>query len=445
MKPQKCHKMSDTNTMEWGRKVMLLNIFLTGMLLLALLVQVNGRTKQKSVTGLNARQGCPVFFAKLQKKEPVTIVYFGGSITNHAGYRVFSEAWFKTQYPESKITAVNAGIGGTGSDLGVFRMDQDVLEFNPDLVFVEFAVNDAGTDSLVICHSMEGIVCKIKSHNPAIDICFLYTLNQGMLDDLQKGRLYKSMRYMENIASYYNIPSINFAPDVIRLINQDSLVFKGDKGVDYAGKMIFSNDGTHPTFDCGHKIYTKTLTQSFLSMGKMKGSKTVTKLRKPLYPGNYERAKSVSVSAFRKSAGWKVVPAYDKIYKYYQGSSKVFQDLIVSDSPDDFIEIKFKGSIAGVFDVIGPSSGDFTYQIDQAAKQSVRRFDVYCGNVFRSNYKLFPMLKEGTHTIIIRPDNTPFDKLAIYGSKPTQIKEGAYYQGYNTYIGNILLIGEVVK
>ena len=70
---------------------------------------------------------------------------------------------------------------------------------------------------------------------------------------------------------------------------------------------------------------------------------------------------------------------------------------------------------------------------------------VYCGNVFRSNYKLLPILREGTHTIIIRPDNTPFDKLVIYGSKPTQIKEGAYYQCYNTHIGNILLIGEVIK
>ncbi len=419
-------------------------LILLGLSFLVFLGAAHGKAQQNFVAGLNARKGCPGFFAKLKEKQPVTIVYFGGSITNHPGYRVFSEEWLKTRYPDSKITAVNAGIGGTGSDLGVFRMDQDVLEYHPDLVFVEFAVNDAGTDSLVICHSMEGIVRKIKSRNPLTDICFLYTLNQGMLDDLQKGKHCKSMRYMENITSYYNIPSINFAPEVIRLMSSDSLVFKGEKGVDYAGKMVFSNDGTHPTFECGHKIYTKTLVQSLLSMELMKGPKNSEKLRKPLYPGNYERAKSVSVSTFRTSAGWKVVPADDKIYKYYQGSSKVFQDLMVSENPEDFIEIKFKGSIAGVFDVIGPSSGDFTYQIDNASKQSVRRFDVYCGNIYRCNYKLLSLMNEGIHTVVIRPDNTPFDKKVIYGARTTQITDESYFQGFSTYIGKILLVGEVL-
>jgi len=404
----------------------------------------SGKTQEHSVPGLNPGNGCPHFFMQLEKHEPVTIVYFGGSITNHAGYRIFSEDWFKKQYPESKFTTVNAGIGGTGSDLGVFRMDQDVLEHNPDLVFVEFAVNDGGTDSLVICHSMEGIVRKIRVHNPLTDICFLYTVNQVMLDDLMQGRLYKSMRYMENIAGYYQIPSVNFSARVIDLVKTDSLIFKGEKGKDYGGKMVFSDDGTHPTFDSGHKIYTQTLTQAMLAMGKMKSTKIENGLKPPLYPGNYERAQSVSVSEFRKSAGWKVVPTDDKIYKYYQGSSKVFPDLMVSDNPEDFIEIKFKGTVAGLFDVIGPGSGGFTYEVDGGKKTAVRRFDVYCGNIYRSNYKLLPVMDEGIHTIIIRPDNTPFDKLAIYSSKPTQIKDTTYFQSYNTYIGKVLLIGEVI-
>lgn len=410
-----------------------------------LLVSYTGIAQAGNVPGLSDRGGCPTLFRKLKAKQPVTIVYFGGSITNHPGYRVFSEEWFKTQYPESKFTMVNAGIGGTGSDLGVFRMDQDVLEYNPDLVFVEFAVNDAGTDSLVICHSMEGIVRKIRKRNPKTDICFLYTVNQGMLDDLMQGRLHKSMRYMESIAGYYQIPSINFAMKVIDLIKKDSLVFKGEKGKDYGGKMVFSDDGTHPTFDFGHKIYTKTLIQAMLSMEKMKVAKTEGKLKSPLYPGNYERARSVSVTDFRRSPGWKIVPSDDKIYKYYQGSSKVFHDLVVSGDPADFIEIKFKGTIAGLFDVIGPGSGGFTYEVEGGEKTAIRRFDVYCGNLFRSNYKLLPVMNEGPHTLIIRPDNTKFDKLAIYGAKPTQVKDSTCFQSFNTYIGKILLIGEVVK
>ena len=51
-------------------------------------------------------------------------------------------------------------------------MDSDVLAKNPDLVFVEFAVNDSQTDSLEIVRSMEGIVRKIRNHSDHVDICF---------------------------------------------------------------------------------------------------------------------------------------------------------------------------------------------------------------------------------------------------------------------------------
>jgi lysophospholipase L1-like esterase len=37
---------------------------------------------------------------------------------------------------------VNAGIGDTDSQYGALRVQRDVLSYNPDLVVVEFAVND---------------------------------------------------------------------------------------------------------------------------------------------------------------------------------------------------------------------------------------------------------------------------------------------------------------
>lgn len=77
-----------------------------------LLIANDGFTKTGNFPGLAVRGGAPNFFGKLKTKQPVTIVYFGGSITNHPGYRIFSEDWFKRQYPESKFTTVTAGIGG---------------------------------------------------------------------------------------------------------------------------------------------------------------------------------------------------------------------------------------------------------------------------------------------------------------------------------------------
>ena len=89
-----------------------------------------------------------------------------------------------------------------------------------------------------------------------------------MLDDLKAGKNYRSVRYMETVADYYDIPSVNFADDVLELLNEDKLVFKGDSKKEYSGKIVFTNDGTHPTYDGGHPIYTKTLSRSLLQMNK---------------------------------------------------------------------------------------------------------------------------------------------------------------------------------
>ena len=45
-------------------------------------------------------------------------------------------------FPEAEFTCVNAGIGGTTSHFGAARAEEDLLYARPDVVFVEFSVND---------------------------------------------------------------------------------------------------------------------------------------------------------------------------------------------------------------------------------------------------------------------------------------------------------------
>ena len=93
-------------------------------------------TTTEDSVGLQMRAGLPNFNYKIQKNEPVSVVFLGGSITNHQGYRVQITDWLKQQYSNVQFTSINSGIGGTGSDLGVFRTERDVLQYHPDLVFV---------------------------------------------------------------------------------------------------------------------------------------------------------------------------------------------------------------------------------------------------------------------------------------------------------------------
>ena len=90
---------------------------------------------------------------KALRGEPITIGFLGGSITQGCNssipetcyaYRVYK--WWKEKFPNSDITYVNAGIGGTTSQFGVARVDDDLLSKNIDFTTVEFSVNDDAND-----------------------------------------------------------------------------------------------------------------------------------------------------------------------------------------------------------------------------------------------------------------------------------------------------------
>lgn len=91
---------------------------------------------------MTPREGFPNLLSKLRSDtdEEIRIGYLGGSITAAgSGWRSKSLGWLRERFPDRKIEEINAAIGGTGSDLGVFRLEQDMLQHEPDLLFVEFA------------------------------------------------------------------------------------------------------------------------------------------------------------------------------------------------------------------------------------------------------------------------------------------------------------------
>lgn len=91
-------------------------------------------------------------FEKARAGQPITIGAIGGSITQGAWAtsaqntyvgRIFG--WWQATFPASKMTLINAGIGGTNSKFGNERVEKDLLQYKPDFVIIEFANNDAST------------------------------------------------------------------------------------------------------------------------------------------------------------------------------------------------------------------------------------------------------------------------------------------------------------
>lgn len=380
---------------------------------------------------LNARNGLPNVFHKLKAGEPLVVAYLGGSITAAPGYRVQTEQWLRQQYPHSRIKAINAGVGGTGSDLGVFRLQDDVLKYNPGLVFIEYAVND-GMDSLTICKSMEGIVRQIKKHDPNTDICFLYTVSEPMLKDLRQGNSIRSVRYTEHIARYYGLPSINLSPDVIGRLDKETLVFRGQKGNDYGTQTVFTYDGVHPTVE-GHKVYTATITNAFKEMEKA-GGLAPRRLPPPLYPGSYEQTAVYSPTVFTRTKGWRTAKGNPDLKSF----ATALPDMIYSADPADSLTIRFTGSVIGAQDIIGPSSGAVLITID--GKQPIRklRFDKYGVN-YRRHYFVLDSLGEGEHTVVFKPDPTPVNKFKLV--RPAAAADTVKYKQNAVYIGKIMMVG----
>ena len=91
-------------------------------------------------------------FQKAREEKQLSIVYLGGSITQGCNatsedkrYVDISAGWWKRNFPETQVTYFNAGIGATTSQYGAARAAGHVLDKKPDLVFVEFSVNDDDT------------------------------------------------------------------------------------------------------------------------------------------------------------------------------------------------------------------------------------------------------------------------------------------------------------
>lgn len=375
------------------------------------------------------RNGLPVFFKKLQEKQPVMIAYLGGSITAAAGYRTQVTEWLQGLCPDISIRTVNAGVGGTGSSLGVFRLQYDVLRFNPDLVFVEFAVNDAGGDSLRICRAMEGIVRQIRKANPATDICFLYTINKPMIQTYQNNTLPGSVRSMEKVAAYYQLPSINLAYDVLRLQDKDSLIFQGKQG-EQGTRILFTQDGTHPTME-GHKVYTERIKQLF-GLWHSKPSKKA-ELPVALFADNYEDATVYTPTKARVAGNWQPFNTNTALQRFQTD----YPEGIYTNNLQDSVIINFRGSYFGVGDVLGPSTcGKLQVTID-GKPRSVARFDRYCAR-YRRSYFFIDDLEPGDHRVVIRIDPAVVNKKAIV--KPDEIgNDLTVYEPNYFYLGSLLL------
>jgi len=375
---------------------------------------------------VRARGGLPNFFLKAQNTgSELKVGYLGGSITAQNGWRVQTLAHFKKAYPQSTFTEINAAIGGTGSDLGVFRVQQDVLSKGPDLLFVEFAVNDGGADPQRIIRCMEGIVRQTWKANPKTDICFVYTLTEALSPAMLEGKLQRSASAMEKVADFYGIPTIALGMEVAKLAKVGKLLWKAplpktdaDK-VALGDKFVFAADGVHPHDSTGQVLYTQAIVRSLPALAIANNSPTTHVSTLALDPANYERATLVSITATKLSDG--LMPADMKTADYAKAWANRLPAMVRLTQPGQSIEFKFKGTHCAVYDIIGPAGGKVAVTLDGGKPFSVQRIDAYCTYSRLASFVVGTNLPEGVHTVRLELLADPIDKAAVLAKNKNKI------------------------
>ncbi len=389
------------------------------------------------------RGGLPNFLARINAGKSVKVAYLGGSITAAPGWRIKSREWLQKEYPKAKFEEIHAAIGGTGSDLGVFRLERDVLRHKPDLLFVEFAVNDGGAQPVRIHKAMEGIVRQTWRADPEIDICYVYTLTVGMLPDLQAGKMPRAASAMEELADRYGIPSIHFGVEVARLEAAGKLIFKAPKPKDWSAQpMIFSSDGVHPHVQTGHQLYVDAIARSWPKVKKTRGKVGAHKLGKPLRPDNWEKAKMVSIQPEMLSGGWEKLPADHSLAKRFQRN---MPELYRATKPGATLSFRFEGTTAGIFDLLGPDGGEVRLQVDESKGSTRNRIDGYCTYHRMSKLSVASEITPGVHSVELGLTPTRLDKQKILFERNRGDREAKpeKYRDHTWYISSIMLIGEL--
>ncbi|WP_126970268.1 SGNH/GDSL hydrolase family protein [Gynurincola endophyticus] len=404
------------------------------------------------------RNGMPNFFDKVKKKQPVTVAFIGGSITQgEKCYRLQTAKYIQDKYPDVKFSWVNAGVSGTGTDLGAFRLQEQVLQYKPDLIFIEFAVNRAYAEG------MEGIIRQIIKADASTDICLIYTILNGQTKIYQENKIPENILRLEKLAEHYRLPSVHLGMEAAAMEKEGKLIWKGDK--EQKGKILFSTDGIHP-IEAGGNLYAAAIARALNKNSSQETIPTCHNLSAPLLTDKWENVKMIrpdELAAFDEN--WKLIDTKSK--GFLQRFSNWFDQVAFAEIPGASFSFSFEGDMFGFFDIGGPEVGQLEFIVDgkpvhlkkmntpeityyingnNNEESTLNRFNIYCNNRYRGQHDLIE-LEYGKHEVTVKISDKKSDKETIL--TPVNAKDiNANPEKYDrtvVYIGKILIRGNVLK
>lgn len=183
-------------------------------------------------------------FWRAGQGERLTVGFLGGSITQGSlasapelcyAYQVYR--WWCDTFPQAEFTYVNAGIGATDSQFACARAKEDLLRYRPDLIVVEFSVNDAADDHYL--ETYEGLVRGLygDENKPALLLVHNVRYDDGRNAQPVHGR----------VAFWYDLPAVSMQSGLYPQIASGKLE-----------RRTVTPDDLHPN-DLGHRLVASVI------------------------------------------------------------------------------------------------------------------------------------------------------------------------------------------
>jgi lysophospholipase L1-like esterase len=191
---------------------------------------------------------------KLKSGEKVHLVALGDSLTygwmTQYGFLDYLEISIKKKYPDSQLAISNKGVPGDTANDGLHRVERDVIRLSPDLIFIQFALNDvySGLSANDFQKNIESIIVKIKDRLNS-EIVLLTSV--AIQDSSMKKAANEFYMRISKSGKKYDLPVVSV---------HEYWEKKISSGIKHS--LLVQYDGVHPT-DKGYELMAEAVFELF--------------------------------------------------------------------------------------------------------------------------------------------------------------------------------------
>ncbi|MBE2202848.1 MAG: SGNH/GDSL hydrolase family protein [Chthoniobacterales bacterium] len=348
------------------------------------------------------------FASRAEAGDRLSVVFLGGSLTwgaqatdpQKTSYRALVGQKLEQAYPRAHFSFHDAAIGGTGSQLAAFRLERDVLAHKPDLVFLDFTINDGPYDapSPHRLAAYESLIRRlIQAGIPVVQVIL------PAKKDMQPEPVPRPLDAKhKEIGRAYGLP---LADAVTRARER---VREGKTTADLLWDL--PEDHTHPG-DAGYALYAEAAWEAFAKAvkGNVRCRLPEAMLHAPAYM-NVTRNRLTQMHPL--PTGWHPGKPHRNALAYDFVCSRWMDDLAIAEGQADVLHLKFLGSEALLFGEMTPRSGSYAVRVDGGEAK------IHSATCKEGNMRLAQVVAEGLdpekeHVIEIIPTLKPGEELRL--------------------------------